>query len=127
MSSTFKPKKYVAWRPNKSFVKFFEDMRSRKITNTSDAPVMRVTDTSLPSMSKVSQSLAVREKQKSTRNKLVSFALDKKRKSTPSSSSSSGPLRPNKKKSAQHKSAQGLRDKGKKTSLEKRIRDHKFL
>ena len=44
------PKSYVPWRPNKSFVKFFEDMRHRRVSAV-DGPVSRVTNTSPPSAS----------------------------------------------------------------------------
>ena len=42
------PKSYVPWRPNKSFVKFFEDMRHRRVS-AADGPIARVTNTSPPS------------------------------------------------------------------------------
>ena len=44
------PKQYVPWQPNKPFVKFFQDMRNRRISAT-DSPTMRVTNTSPPSLS----------------------------------------------------------------------------
>ena len=43
MSFTNKPM-YVPWKPNKEFIKFFEDMKKRRITATAN-PTMKVTDT----------------------------------------------------------------------------------
>ena len=40
-------KRYVEWTPNKSFVKFFEDLSNRRIAGT-DSTVKRVTNTSPP-------------------------------------------------------------------------------
>ena len=42
------PKQYVTWKPNESFIKFFEDMKERRVA-ASDSPSMRVTDSSPPS------------------------------------------------------------------------------
>ena len=50
MSFTTKPA-YVPWRPNKAFIKFFEDMKKRRISAT-DNPTMKVTDTPTPSATK---------------------------------------------------------------------------
>lgn len=46
MSFTTKPA-YVPWTPNRAFVRFFEDMKKRRIAAT-DGPTMKVTDTPTP-------------------------------------------------------------------------------
>ena len=112
--ATFKPKKYVSWRPNKAFVKFFEDMSERKISVT-DSPTVRVTDTSPPSKSKVAQSLTQKEKEEEERSRQLTKQKSTKQK--PSASSKS--------KTKATTSKSGTRKKL--TSLEKRIRDHTFL
>ena len=47
MSFTNKPA-YVPWKPNQDFIKFFEDMKKRRISAT-DNPTMKVTDTPMSS------------------------------------------------------------------------------
>lgn len=55
MSFTTKPA-YVPWKPNKGFIKFFEDMKKRRISTT-DSPTMKVTDTPTPSAIKTQKSI----------------------------------------------------------------------
>ncbi len=40
-------KSYVPWRPNRDFVKFFENMKMRRVSG-GDGPTVRVTDTPVP-------------------------------------------------------------------------------
>ena len=54
MSFTTKPT-YVPWRPNRAFIKFFEDMKKRRIPAT-DSPTMKVTDTPAPSATNLQKS-----------------------------------------------------------------------
>jgi hypothetical protein len=46
---------YVAWRPNQQFVNFFEQMKKRRIPST-EAPTMKVTNSSPPTGSGVKNS-----------------------------------------------------------------------
>ena len=118
--STFKPKKYVSWRPNDSFVKFFEDMRERKISAADSPAMMRVTDMPPPQSSpyKVKQRHPQPPQgQKSTKRKAVTRG------------SRGGDDEEDEKKRKKQKSSKAEKNSSRKylTSLEKRIRDHSFL
>ena len=39
------PKQYVPWKPNEDFIKFFEDMKKRRITSKGNEESIKVTDT----------------------------------------------------------------------------------
>ena len=108
-------KKYVPWRPNMAFVKFFQNMKKRRIAD-GDPSSLRVTDTP------PSQSSDPVNKQKSKKHHLPSgspparvYKQDKEPSDyTKNKNLKRGSVKKKKKKS------------GKKIVLEKKIRDYTF-
>ena len=114
------PEKFVSWKPNSSFVKFFQDMKKRRIP-ANDSPVMRVTNTSPPSDSsggtKQSQK-QIKVNYASPSEVITSTALSQtgqyKRRRQPST------------KARRKKATKRARPSKKTNGIERKIRKHKF-
>lgn len=114
------PEKFVSWKPNSSFTKFFQDMKKRRIP-ANDSPIMRVTNTSPPSGS--SSGPKQTEKQIKVNYTSPSEVI------TNTALSQTGRYKRRKQtapKVRRKKAAKGSKAQKKTSGIERKIRKHKF-
>ena len=108
------PQQYVAWKPNRDFIKFFEDMKKGRVT-ASDRPTVKVTDTPIGVGKVKRKPKSIKVNYSSVSETLVNSAHAQTR-------------RQNKPISKKKKAGGTIRRKTAKgeASLERKIRKHKF-